>query len=109
MGSQKASASTPFIIFLKPPVSLATARIVVICVDFIVSDKRSFRNLSDGGLLRRVRSGWGKCIPEIGNVDEGVVERGEDTGNAENELACGFIVNFCSCRWNSGFRVPSRI
>lgn len=25
--------------------------------------------------------------PEIGNVDEGIVERGEDTGNAENVLA----------------------
>lgn len=25
--------------------------------------------------------------PEIGDVDEGVVERGEDTGNAEDELA----------------------
>lgn len=26
--------------------------------------------------------------PQIGDVDEGIVERGEDTGNAENELAC---------------------
>lgn len=26
--------------------------------------------------------------PEIGDVDEGVVEGGEDTGNAEDELAC---------------------
>lgn len=25
--------------------------------------------------------------PQIGNVDEGVVERGKDTSNAENELA----------------------
>jgi hypothetical protein len=29
-----------------------------------------------------------KNEPQIGNVDEGIVERGEDTGNAENELAC---------------------
>lgn len=26
--------------------------------------------------------------PEIGDVDEGVVEGGEDTGNAEDELTC---------------------
>ena len=26
--------------------------------------------------------------PEIGDVDEGIVERGEDTGNTKNELAC---------------------
>jgi hypothetical protein len=26
--------------------------------------------------------------PEIGDVDEGIVERGEDTSNAEDELAC---------------------
>lgn len=26
--------------------------------------------------------------PEIGDVDEGVVEGGEDTSNAENELTC---------------------
>lgn len=25
---------------------------------------------------------------EIGNVNEGIVEGGEDTGNTENELAC---------------------
>lgn len=25
---------------------------------------------------------------EIGNVNEGIVEGGEDAGNAENELAC---------------------
>lgn len=25
---------------------------------------------------------------QIGNVNEGVVERGEDTGNAKDELAC---------------------
>lgn len=29
-----------------------------------------------------------KNEPQIGNVDEGIVERGKDTGNAENELAC---------------------
>lgn len=27
-------------------------------------------------------------VPQIGDVDEGIVERGEDAGNAENELAC---------------------
>jgi hypothetical protein len=27
-------------------------------------------------------------IRKIGNVDESVIERGEDTGNAENKLAC---------------------
>lgn len=27
-------------------------------------------------------------VREIGDVDEGVVERGEDTGNAKDELAC---------------------
>lgn len=27
-------------------------------------------------------------LRKIGNVDEGIVERGEDAGNAENELAC---------------------
>ena len=29
--------------------------------------------------------------PQIGDVDEGIVEGGEDTGNAENELACNPI------------------
>jgi hypothetical protein len=29
--------------------------------------------------------------PEIGDVDEGIVERREDTGNAEDELACATI------------------
>jgi hypothetical protein len=29
----------------------------------------------------------GFATTQIGNVDEGIVERGEDTGNAENELA----------------------
>lgn len=27
-------------------------------------------------------------LRKIGDVDEGVVERGEDTGNTENELTC---------------------
>lgn len=34
---------------------------------------------------------FGVCwpyLPQIGDVDEGVVERREDTGNAEDELAC---------------------
>jgi len=30
---------------------------------------------------------WAADEPEIGDVDEGVVEGGEDTGNAEDELA----------------------
>lgn len=29
--------------------------------------------------------------PEIGDVDEGVVERREDTSNAEDELACATV------------------
>jgi len=28
-------------------------------------------------------------VRDIGDVDEGVVEGGEDTGNTEDELACG--------------------
>jgi hypothetical protein len=27
-------------------------------------------------------------VREIGDVDEGIVEGGEDTGNAKDELAC---------------------
>jgi len=31
---------------------------------------------------------FGKYEPGIGDVDEGVVETGEDTGNAEDEFSC---------------------
>jgi len=31
---------------------------------------------------------WAENVRKIGNVNEGVVEGGEDAGNAENELAC---------------------
>lgn len=49
--------------------------------------------------------------PEIGDVDEGVVEGGEDTGNAEDELTCEnggvrqFISSLCAERcdgWTRG-------
>ena len=33
-------------------------------------------------------AGAGSDVREIGDVDEGVVEGGEDTGNAKDELAC---------------------
>jgi hypothetical protein len=54
--------------------------------------------------------------PEIGDVDEGVVERGEDTGNAEDQLAYSNILvsfrffllsDFCF-RISSRGRIPSR-
>ena len=38
--------------------------------------------------LRWRRGFSGSDVREIGDVDEGVVERGEDTGNAKDELAC---------------------
>lgn len=38
-------------------------------------------------------TGDGFTAGQIGNVDEGVVEGGEDTGNAEDELACGIAVS----------------
>lgn len=45
--------------------------------------------------------------PEIGDVDEGVVEGGEDTGNAENEFTCQDggvpLATIFSC-----FNVPER-
>lgn len=31
---------------------------------------------------------FGGNQPEIGDVDEGIVERGEDSSNAKDELAC---------------------
>ena len=37
--------------------------------------------------------------PQIGNVDEGIVERGEDTGNTENELA--YHILLAALRFNS--------
>lgn len=37
--------------------------------------------MQNGGMLRGVR------LRKIGDVDEGVVEGGEDTGNAKDELA----------------------
>jgi hypothetical protein len=53
--------------------------------------------------------------PEIGDVDEGIVERGEDTGNAEDQLAYSnilvsfpfFFSDFCF-RISSRGRIPSR-
>lgn len=40
-------------------------------------------------------TGDGFAAGQIGDVDEGVVERGEDAGNAENELALESAVNVC--------------
>ena len=37
--------------------------------------------------------------PQIGNVDEGIVERGEDTGNTENELA--YHILLAALRFNA--------
>ena len=45
-------------------------------------------NIEDGGFPMGRKSESGRDIRKIGNVDEGVVEGGEDTGNTENELAC---------------------
>lgn len=41
-------------------------------------------------------TGDGFTAGQIGNVDEGIVEGGEDTGNAEDELACGIAVSMLS-------------
>lgn len=38
-------------------------------------------------------TGDGFTAGQIGDVDEGVVEGGEDTGNAEDELACSIVVS----------------
>ena len=38
--------------------------------------------MQESGMLRGVR------LRKIGDVDEGIVEGGEDTGNAKDELAC---------------------
>jgi hypothetical protein len=38
-------------------------------------------------------TGDGFTAGQIGDVDEGVVEGGEDTGNAEDELACSIAVS----------------
>lgn len=38
-------------------------------------------------------TGDGFTAGQIGNVDEGVVEGGKDTGNAEDELACSIAVS----------------
>ena len=38
--------------------------------------------------IRRPLDGCCSDVREIGDVDEGVVEGGEDTGNAKDELAC---------------------
>lgn len=40
-------------------------------------------------------TGDGFAAGQIGDVDEGVVEGGEDAGNAENELALESAVNVC--------------
>lgn len=37
---------------------------------------------------RVLREEAGENEPQVGDVNEGVVEGGEDAGNAENELAC---------------------
>lgn len=34
--------------------------------------------------------------PEIGDMDEGVVEGGEDTGDAEDEFTCGRALDGCT-------------
>lgn len=41
----------------------------------------------------RILGGCCSDVREIGNVDEGVVEGGEDTGNAKDELACWDVVS----------------
>ncbi len=46
-------------------------------------------------------------IRKIGNVDEGVVERGEDTGNAKYKLACANGQFWFSCQILD-FDIPSR-
>ena len=42
---------------------------------------------------------WIMCncldVREIGDMDEGVVEGGEDTCNSEDELACGSQCQYC--------------
>ncbi len=40
--------------------------------------------------------------PEIGDMDEGVVERGKDAGDAENELT------YSGCQRETFFRLLSR-
>jgi hypothetical protein len=51
-------------------------------------------------------------IPEIGNVDEGIVEGGEDTSNTEDELAYGgahILANATQCASShSKCNLPSR-
>lgn len=44
-------------------------------------------SLRSGRRAGAVEQAEGKKLPEIGDVDEGVVERGENAGNAEDELA----------------------
>lgn len=47
--------------------------------------------------------------PQIGDVDEGIVEGGEDTGDTEDELACIKTVSlFIFSRSNRRGRIPSR-
>lgn len=57
---------------------------LVPCLRGDLNAHRSSRvSIAQGRKLRR-----SKNEPQIGNVDEGIVERGEDTGNTKNELAC---------------------
>ena len=53
------------------------------CLDIVAKNKKH-----GGELAAIVRFRKGRDEPEIGNVDEGVVEGGEDAGNAKDELAC---------------------
>ena len=54
-----------------------------------------FQICQSPGLLSNSRILGGCCsdVREIGDVDEGVVEGGEDTGNAKDELACWDVVS----------------
>ena len=36
-------------------------------------------------------------VPEIGDVDEGIVERGEDAGDAEDEFT--YVLSVCEGDW----------
>lgn len=50
---------------------------------------------------------WAENVRKIGNVNEGVVERGEDAGNAENELACMRLSESWSQSKIEEFDIPS--
>jgi hypothetical protein len=51
-------------------------------------------------------TGDGFAAGKIGDVDEGVVERGKDTGNAEDKLALLCLLTRALRGWNSRFDLP---